>query len=251
MDSGKGQRGMSGGPSGATLTRRPRRCIALLIMIVVGWISPWRFSQSAEPRAREPRKPQVPVLKLEKYTPKNGLTVILHEDYKTPLVAINSIVGDFQSDPAKRWIEKYFGRLRRGVENVELINEMVDLTGEEAISEEEIAAMECNTVPQTFASFETTTGIAGQIFHLIANNLGDNLYGTRVDHVEPVTAEDVGRVAKQYFKPDLMTILVVGDRTKIEGPLKSLPFVKNICLLDADGEAIPDPLVDKQGPASK
>jgi hypothetical protein len=101
MDSGKGQRGMSGGPSGATLTRRPRRCIALLIMIVVGWISPWRFSQSAEPRAREPRKPQVPVLKVEKYTLKNGLTVILHEDHKTPLVAINIVynVGSKDDTP--------------------------------------------------------------------------------------------------------------------------------------------------------
>ena len=39
--------------------------------------------------ADEPRKPQVPELKVEKYTLANGLTVILHEDHKTPVAAVN------------------------------------------------------------------------------------------------------------------------------------------------------------------
>jgi zinc protease len=134
---------------------------------------------------------------------------------------------------------------------VELMKEMVDLTGIKAITEEEIERMEANKVPQTFSIFETTNGIAGQIFNLIAQNRDDNQYGSRVGEARPVTADDAVRVAKQYFKPELMTILVVGDRTKIEGPLKSLPFVKNICLLDADGEAIPGPVVDKKVPTSK
>ena len=45
---------------------------------------------SAPPSPRdEPRKPQIPELKVEKYTLPNGLTVILHEDHKTPVVAVN------------------------------------------------------------------------------------------------------------------------------------------------------------------
>ena len=44
---------------------------------------------SSAQRADEPRKPRMPELKVEKYTLANGLTVILHEDHKTPVVTVN------------------------------------------------------------------------------------------------------------------------------------------------------------------
>jgi hypothetical protein len=37
-----------------------------------------------------------------------------------------------------------------------------------------------------------------------------------------------------------MAILVVGDRSRIEGPLKTLPWVKAIRRLDAEGNPPPD-----------
>jgi zinc protease len=39
--------------------------------------------------AAEPRQPQIPQLKVEKYTLANGLEVILHEDHTTPVVGVN------------------------------------------------------------------------------------------------------------------------------------------------------------------
>ena len=36
-----------------------------------------------------------------------------------------------------------------------------------------------------------------------------------------------------------MTILVVGDRAKIEGPLKTLPYAKDIIFVDTDGNPVP------------
>ena len=38
-----------------------------------------------------------------------------------------------------------------------------------------------------------------------------------------------------------MTILIVGDRAAVEGPLKSLPWVKAIRRLDAEGNPLPRP----------
>ena len=38
-----------------------------------------------------------------------------------------------------------------------------------------------------------------------------------------------------------MTVLVVGDRTAIEKPLRRLRFVREIRLLDVQGNAIPSP----------
>jgi predicted Zn-dependent peptidase len=37
-----------------------------------------------------------------------------------------------------------------------------------------------------------------------------------------VTAEDVQRVAQKYITPDQFTIVVVGDRSQIEAPIKAL-----------------------------
>ena len=54
-------------------------CAALLASTVLGPAA-W---------AEGPREPQVPVLKVEKYTLPNGLEVILHEDHTTPVVGVN------------------------------------------------------------------------------------------------------------------------------------------------------------------
>ena len=43
---------------------------------------------AAEQTASDARKPQIPELKVEKYTLPNGLTVILHEDHKTPVASV-------------------------------------------------------------------------------------------------------------------------------------------------------------------
>ena len=51
--------------------------------------APRAMPGAAEPVSAQPRKPQIPTLKVEKYTLPNGLTVLLHEDHKTPVVAVN------------------------------------------------------------------------------------------------------------------------------------------------------------------
>ena len=43
----------------------------------------------AEPPQGKVQKPWMPVIPVEKYTLENGLTVILHEDHKAPMVAVN------------------------------------------------------------------------------------------------------------------------------------------------------------------
>ena len=129
---------------------------------------------------------------------------------------------------------------------VELMKELVTVTGPGAASNDEIAQMETAKATSLFNQFETTAGIAYQISYLIAYNLRDDYYATRLGGKYRVTGSELDRVAKRYLKPELMTILVVGDRSKIEGPLKSIPFVKNICLLDEEGK----PLLEMSAPKS-
>ena len=55
--------------------------IALLSIAALG--------QAAAPAAARRRSNPLPQIKFEKYTLKNGLDVILHEDHRLPLVAVN------------------------------------------------------------------------------------------------------------------------------------------------------------------
>ncbi|HEX3449748.1 MAG TPA: insulinase family protein, partial [Isosphaeraceae bacterium] len=58
---------------------------------------------AAEPARADSRKPQIPELKIETYKLPNGLTVILHEDHKTTLVAVNLLykVGSKDEKPGR------------------------------------------------------------------------------------------------------------------------------------------------------
>src|SRR5262245_31855330 len=64
-----------------------RRCGFGLALFVVGLCG--TMPDASEPTPVEPRKPKVPMLQVEKYALSNGLTVLLHEDHKTPVVAVN------------------------------------------------------------------------------------------------------------------------------------------------------------------
>ncbi len=65
-----------------SMSRNMRRRASLALAGIVLWT---RFVQGAD----EARKPQIPDLKIEKYTLPNGLTVLLHEDHTTPVAAVD------------------------------------------------------------------------------------------------------------------------------------------------------------------
>ena len=70
--------------------------------------------------------------------------------------------------------------------------------------------------------FETTHGAAGRFMDLLAYDLPLDSYHSFIERIQAVTAEDVQRVAKQYITPDQFTVVVVGDRSQIEAPIKAL-----------------------------
>ena len=60
-------------------------------------------SAAAEPARVDSRKPEIPRLEVETYTLPNGLTVILHQDHKTPVVSVNVLykVGSKDEKPGR------------------------------------------------------------------------------------------------------------------------------------------------------
>ena len=72
------------------------------------------------------------------------------------------------------------------------------------------------------AEFETTTQMAGQVAELIRFGLPLDYYDGYVQQIMAVTAEDVQRAAREYLRPDRMTIVIVGDVARIRSGIEAL-----------------------------
>ncbi|HSM86426.1 MAG TPA: pitrilysin family protein [Candidatus Limnocylindrales bacterium] len=62
-------------------------------------------------------------------------------------------------------------------------------------------------------------GIIGQLIFVDLHGLGDDYLKNYVQHVYAVTPQQVQQMAEKYLAPSKMTIVVVGDKSKIAGQL--------------------------------
>ncbi len=65
------------------------------------------------------------------------------------------------------------------------------------------------------SGFETTGDLAAKLALLVRFGLPDDYFNTFIPKIQEVTVDDVRRVARQYIRPDRLTVIVVGDRERI------------------------------------
>lgn len=70
--------------------------------------------------------------------------------------------------------------------------------------------------------FQNVANIASQIGDMIQYNLPDNYFNEFIGNILSVSASDFEKAAKKYIVPEKMIVVVVGDRKKIEEPIKKL-----------------------------
>ncbi len=87
------------------------------------------------------------------------------------------------------------------------------------------------------SSFETNGQIASRLSDVALYGLPLDYYNHVVDQIGAITQADVLRVAAKYIDPARLTILIVGDRKSIEGPIKSLN-IGPMVFLDGAGNPI-------------
>ncbi len=71
------------------------------------------------------------------------------------------------------------------------------------------------------AGFETTGSVASQLGELVIHGLSESLFNEYAGKIQAVTAADVQRAANQYIQPDRFAVIVVGDLSKIEQPIRA------------------------------
>jgi zinc protease len=120
---------------------------------------------------------------------------------------------------------------------VEFDREMKGLAGARPITEEEFIATRNRRVRGYFQQFESYARVSGLITDLWADHLPTNEFQREYDAATKLSLADVVAAAKKYAHPERATLLLVGDRRKIEPGLKELNLGE-IVILDDEGRPV-------------
>ena len=80
--------------------------------------------------------------------------------------------------------------------------------------------------------------LAGSIDDIVTFGLDDRYFDTYADNIRKQTVETVTAAARNTVQPDHLVWIIVGDRAKIEAPLRELQLGE-LHMLDADGNPVP------------
>jgi zinc protease len=111
---------------------------------------------------------------------------------------------------------------------VEFLKEIDGLRGAIPIKSEELNAAKDYLTRGYPSEFETASQIAQRLETLVEYKLPDDYFNTMIPKITAVTADDVLATAKKYIHLNNLSIIIVGDREKIEKSLQELPAGKNL-----------------------
>src|SRR5262245_10369244 len=117
---------------------------------------------------------------------------------------------------------------------IEFMKELRGIGGSRPITEDELATAKDGLIQRLPDQFASVNAINGAITGIYTQGLSEDYYQQYAKNVSAITKEDVLRVAKQYIDLDHLAIVIVGDRSVIEAPLKATNIAP-IKLLDIDG----------------
>ncbi|MCX6150773.1 MAG: hypothetical protein NTX22_09635 [Ignavibacteriales bacterium] len=78
--------------------------------------------------------------------------------------------------------------------------------------------------------------VGGSISNILMYNLPDDYYSNYINVVKNLSISDLTNAAKKVVFPDKLVWVIVGDKAKIEGPVKELGY--EIKYIDGNGNVI-------------
>jgi zinc protease len=120
---------------------------------------------------------------------------------------------------------------------IEFMKELKDIRGPRPPTDDELAQAKASLVQSLPASFASVSGVNGSISTIYTQGLPEDYYQQFAKAIDAVTREDVVRVAQKYIDPEHLASLVVGDKSKIEEPLKATKIAP-VVVLDVEGNPV-------------
>ncbi|MGB9601884.1 MAG: M16 family metallopeptidase, partial [Limisphaerales bacterium] len=122
---------------------------------------------------------------------------------------------------------------------LEMAKELQGVVMDKPITPEEFEKAVKNQVLKLPGIWETMGRVAGAIAEIVRFGLPDDYYQTYAERVRSLKLENVNSAAKKVVLPENTVWVVVGDRSKIEKPIRELNFGE-IKFLDPDGNPLPE-----------
>lgn len=120
---------------------------------------------------------------------------------------------------------------------IEMDKELRGILGPRPITAEELSTAQKNQTLSLPGQWETIGAVGGYLDELVTFGLPEDYFTTYPDKVRALTANDLTKAAQKAVHPDQLVWVVIGDRSKIEAPIRELGWGE-IKLLDADGNGV-------------
>lgn len=123
---------------------------------------------------------------------------------------------------------------------IEFMKEFRGVEGEVPFTDDEISQGKESLIQSLPRRFSSVNGIGASVALLFIQDLPQSFYQDLPARVNAVTRDDLVRVANKYVDLAHLDIVIVGDRSVVEGPLKATGIAP-IVLLDRDGKPAQTP----------
>lgn len=120
----------------------------------------------------------------------------------------------------------------------EMLKELRGIVGDRPVQPDELERAKASLTLTLAGSWETMDAVAGSIDELVAFGLDDRYFDTYAEKIRAQTTASVTAAAREVVQPDHLVWIFVGDRAKIEAPLRELDLGE-IRFVDADGQPAP------------
>lgn len=135
-----------------------------------------------------------------------------------------SISGSFGSDVSRQVIE-------------EMMEEIIGLR-QSLVSEEELDRAKQYMMGTFARSLERPQTIAQFALNQARYGLAEDYYESYLKRLSSVTADEVRAAAIKYLRPDKASIVIVGDVNTLKASLSDMEVIKDVVLMDKDGNVI-------------
>jgi zinc protease len=119
-----------------------------------------------------------------------------------------------------------------------MLKELRGIAGTRPVEPDELARAKASLTLTLPGSWETMAAVAGSIGEIVAYGLDDRYFDTYADKIRAQSAASVTAAATRTVQPDHLVWIIVGDRAKIESPLRELGL-GTVHVMDADGQPVP------------
>jgi zinc protease len=120
---------------------------------------------------------------------------------------------------------------------VEFVKEIKGIRGAKPVTEDELKSAKAALIQSLPRRLATISGVSGMVSEIYVNGLPEDYWTEFQRGVNAVTIADVQRAAEKYIDADHLTILIVGDRAKIEAPVRATGIAP-VVVLDKNGNPL-------------